>query len=175
MNLTGSFLVATPLVGGPPFDRTVIAMLEHDADGAVGLILNSPTDIDAAPHVPEVADVLLAPSVVHFGGPVSPETAVVVGRTSSLEGTGAVFGAIRVVDPHDPPGDLTDVRVFAGYAGWSPGQLDAEIEEGAWWVIPARADGWSGERDVAYWKACVLDAPGQIPFHATYNETPWLN
>ena len=171
----GSFLVATPLVGGPPFDRTVIAMLEHDSEGAIGLILNSPTELDAGLYVPEVASVLAEPPLVHFGGPVATDSAVVVGRTTAPSMTGSAIRSVRVVDPHDPPADLTDVRVYAGYAGWSPGQLERELEEGAWWVIPERPDGWSGERGTSYWTACVLDAPGRIPFHATYNDTPWLN
>lgn len=175
MTTEGSFLIATPLVGGPPFDRSVVAMLEHDHEGAIGLILNSPTDLDAGVYVPEVADLLAPPAIVHYGGPVSTESAVVIGRTSAPSMTGPSLGDFRVVDPEDPPDDLVDVRVYAGHSGWSPGQLDRELDEGAWWVVPARADGWTGHRDASYWTECVLAAPGPIPLYATYNDAPWLN
>ena len=139
----GKLLVATAALREPTFARTVIAMLEHsESDGALGVVLNRPTHTEVADVVPAVADLVTAPPVLFEGGPVSRTTAIALG----VAATGAEPDGWRVVDAplvtvdldHDPAllaATLTDLRVFAGYAGWSAGQLEGEVAEGSWYVV----------------------------------------
>lgn len=165
----GRFLVATPLVGGVPFDRAVILVLEHDAGGAVGLVLNAATDIPVVDHLPDLAAAVSPPSTIHIGGPVETDTAIVVaqsGTATFLRPT--ELANIGIVDPASLPDDIDAMRVFAGYAGWEAGQLDAELAEGAWWVLSADRSVVFAEDTSKLWGSSVARAPGTIPFHLTY-------
>jgi putative transcriptional regulator len=143
--LTSRLLVATPLLVEPTFNRAVILLLEHTKDGgALGLVLNRPDEAAVADVVPSVADLASEPAVLFSGGPVSPSTALALGLArpgAEPEGWTPVLPPIVTVDlDHDPAlltTTLRALRVFAGYAGWSPGQLEAEIEQGAWYVVDA--------------------------------------
>ena len=143
--LKGQLLVATPLLREPTFARTVIALLEHDdANGAVGVVLNRPAQIDVSDAVPTVVDLVTPPAVLFDGGPVAPTTAIALGLAepdAEPEGWVAVVPPLVTVDlDHDPAllaTTLRRLRVFAGYAGWAAGQLEEEIEEGAWYVVDA--------------------------------------
>jgi putative transcriptional regulator len=141
--LKGRLLVATPLLREPTFARTVIALLEHNDDtGAVGVVLNRPAGIDVAAAVPAVVDLVTPPAVLFDGGPVSPATAIALGLAepdAEPEGWAAVVPPLVTVDlDHDPAllaSSLRQLRIFAGYAGWAAGQLEGEVEEGAWYVV----------------------------------------
>ena len=147
----GRLLVATPLLREPTFARTVVVLLEHDPDeGSFGVVLNRPLDVDGADVLPDVAPLLTPPDTLFQGGPVSPTTAVALGlltpaatntapATADESGWAPVTGPLVTVDlDHDADalaGALRALRVFVGYAGWAAGQLDGEIEEGAWFVV----------------------------------------
>ena len=161
--LTSRLLVATPLLVEPTFNRTVILLLEHnDEAGALGLVLNRPADAPVEDVVPSVADLATDPGVLFSGGPVSPSTALALGLAKSgaePEGWTAVLPPIVTVDlDHDPAllaTSLRALRVFAGYAGWAPGQLEAEIAEGAWYVVDALpGDPFLAEPE-ALWRAVL--------------------
>jgi putative transcriptional regulator len=142
-SLTGRVLVATPALREPTFARTVIVMLEHGpTTGALGVVVNRPLDAAAADAIPAVGDLATAPAVLFDGGPVGPQTAIALGLAatgSEPEGWNRVIDSLVTVDlDHDPAllaATLTALRVFVGYAGWSPGQLDDEIAEGSWYVV----------------------------------------
>lgn len=141
--LKGKLLVATQLIREPTFSRTVVAVLEHDqADGAFGVVVNRPLAVPVADVVPAVADLVGAPPMLFEGGPVSRTTAVALGLAApgaTPDGWTFVVPPLVTVDlDHDPAllaATLRAVRVFAGYAGWSAGQLEAEIAQGAWYVV----------------------------------------
>ena len=143
--LTGRLLVATPLLREPTFARTVILLLQHDAEeGAFGLVLNRPEAADIGEVVPSVADLVSRPPVLFSGGPVSPMTAIALGLAANgapEEGWAPVAPPIVSVDlDHDPAllaASLRAMRVFSGYAGWASGQLEDEVREGAWYVVDA--------------------------------------
>lgn len=145
----GQLLVATPALQEPTFARTVIAVLEHDDDnGSLGVVLNRPTSVPVAEVVASVVDLVSDPATLFDGGPVAPTTAIAVGRVAlgaEPEGWTWVAPPLVTVDlDHDPAllaVSVRDLRVYAGYAGWSVGQLDGEIEEGAWYVL----DGLPGD------------------------------
>lgn len=141
-SLAGKLLVASPMLRAPEFVRTVIALLDHNEDGALGLIINRPGNASVLEVVPPVADIASAPAVVFSGGPVEPQVAIALGVTadgSTSDGWRPIVGPLVTVDlDYDPAllaASLRELRVFAGYAGWSGGQLEGEIAEGAWYVV----------------------------------------
>lgn len=175
-DVAGRFLVATPMITGPPFERSVVLMIEHDTTGAIGVVVNLPTNIPVADVLPTLTVPPVEPAIVFIGGPVSTETAVVLGRSDSGPFTVAAPGTgMGIVDLADPPADLDGIRVYAGYSGWSPGQLERELDEGSWWVLPASADAVFAGEPERLWHDVVAAAPGSIRFHAHFPDDPSLN
>ena len=172
----GQFLVATPLVGGAPFDRSVVLILEHDGDGAIGVILNLATDVEVSEHLPDLGAEISPPGRIHIGGPVDNDTALLLGRSVSADFLRpAALGDIGLMDPDEIPDNVSALRVYAGYAGWDPGQLEAELADGAWWVIPPdRAEIFAEDVD-GVWERSIARAPGTVPFHRTFTPRPHTN
>ena len=191
----GRLLVATPLLGDPHFFRTVIYLLEHDGGGTVGVIVNRPSHTPVAQVLPEWHDAVSGPSVVFGGGPVQPDGALCLGRLSAASlpvgeaGTAdsAVHsgGVRRVVDgvcTVDLDGDVAGItsitnslRVFAGHAGWSAGQLDDELAEGAWWVLDGTADDLFSADPRPLWSRVLRRQPYPLSLVSTYPTDPLLN
>ncbi|HWC34852.1 MAG TPA: YqgE/AlgH family protein [Mycobacteriales bacterium] len=185
--LAGKLLVASPTLRSPEFNRTVIAMLEHNADGALGLVLNRPGDASLLEVVPPVADIASAPAVLFSGGPVEPNVAIALGVVDPGAAGSAVAGqAWRPVvgplvtvdldyDPSQLAASLRELRVFAGYAGWGGGQLEAEIEDGAWFVV----DRMPGDAFVDFpdglWSAVLRRQPWPLCAVATFPYDPTMN
>lgn len=144
MSLRGTLLVAGPALVDPNFRRTVVLVGEHGPDGAMGVVLNRPSPVSVAEAVPPLAELAGADALVHVGGPVEPRAVVVLaqfaepGRAESLVVETVGFLPAEVPDVA-ALGPLDGVRVFAGYAGWAPGQLEEELVEGAWLVLRGRA------------------------------------
>jgi putative transcriptional regulator len=144
---TGRLLVAEPLLGDPNFERTVVLIIEHTHDGALGLVLNRPTDVPVGDALPQWGGVASHPAVLHVGGPVEERSGWCLARTldpERIDGFVPVLGDLGLLDlTADPSGLtdlLTDVRLYAGYSGWSPGQLDHELAADAWFVVDAEPD-----------------------------------
>ncbi len=174
-NLAGRFLAATPLIDLPPFSRSVVLILEHDETGAIGVILNQDSGLLVADLLPEVVTLVSEPAHVFIGGPVSTDTAVALARApqdSFLRPT--PFPTIGLVDPTDPPHGIEAMRIFAGYSGWDPGQLEAEIDEQAWWPTLADADAIFGD-PAELWRETVKRAPGRAPLFGTFPDDPSTN
>jgi putative transcriptional regulator len=142
MELTGQLLVATPNLRDPNFERSVVLVLGHENSGALGVVLNRATGTSVREVLPGWESLAPDPAVLFEGGPVQPDSAICVARARSgvagFLGFSRVVGQIGTVDlSRDPAGmreRLETVRVFAGYSGWSPGQLEAEIDTGSWHV-----------------------------------------
>jgi putative transcriptional regulator len=151
----GQLLVATPPLVDPNFDRTVVFMVEHNEQGAFGLVLNRPTDAQLAAVIPEWAPAANEPAVMFIGGPVQTDAIIALGlrrgQRDDAEGWVSVLDSLGTVDlGRDPDvvGPVDSLRVFAGYSGWGPGQLDAELAANAWIVIDADlADPFTAEPD----------------------------
>ena len=143
----GKLLVAVPTLSDPNFARAVVLVLDHDGDGAVGVILNRPSDTEVPDRLPEWRALAAEPGVVFVGGPVGLDSAIGLARTAGATPPAAtssfapLLGPIGTVDLGSDPAvvgpAIAAVRVFAGYAGWAAGQLDAEIEAGDWIVLDA--------------------------------------
>ena len=181
MSTAGQLLVATPLLGDPNFDRTVVLMLEHSEEGALGLVLNRPSDLPVSQILPDWAALTSEPGVVFSGGPVSTDSALALVRTSA----GPVIGVrqlpheVGVVDL-DTPTELvadavTELRVFAGYAGWGAGQLEGEIEQGAWFVVDTLPDdAFTGDAETL-WRRVLRRQPHPLSLVASFPRDPALN
>jgi len=162
-SLKGQLLIAGPTLVDPNFRRTVVLVGEHTDEGALGVVLNRASEATVDEALPELAPVLDSLGYVHFGGPVQPSAIVVLADFADPERAGALVldsvGFLPAeVDP-DEIGELRRARVFAGYAGWGPGQLDGELEEGSWIVEPALADDVFTNEPEALW-ADVLRRKG---------------
>lgn len=182
MSLAGRLLVAAPVLRDPNFDRTVVLMLSHDEDGAMGVVVNRPTDVPITSILPDWQPVVSEPDVVFKGGPVSLDSAL--GLAALVDGDeplGArrVIGRLAVVDLDAPPELVSPavlgMRVFAGYAGWSPDQLEAEIEEGAWYVVDAEASDAFSQSAEDLWRAVLRRQPGPLSWMADFPPDPSLN
>ncbi|MDQ6910130.1 MAG: YqgE/AlgH family protein [Actinomycetota bacterium] len=181
-SLVGRLVVAAPVMQDPNFDRTVVLVLEHGQDGALGIVLNRPTEADVFEALPRWESLAAEPAVIFVGGPVAPTAAICVARAGApgeTNGWKPLFGGLGTVDLERDPDDLgtavEKVRVFAGYTGWGPGQLDDEIEEGAWFVLDALpADALSAE-PATLWEAVLRRQGGQLALLANFPSDPSLN
>lgn len=166
----GHLLVATPQLMDPNFARSVVLVLEHSEDGALGVVLNRPSSESVNGVLPDWAPVIAPPRVVFAGGPV--ETGAVLGVATAAEGDG-----FEVVDLTEPPDALRpgSLRLFAGYAGWGPGQLDAELAEGSWFVLDAELGDLVDDDPDDLWARVLRRQGGLVSLLATYPPAPWLN
>jgi putative transcriptional regulator len=142
-SLGGSLLIAGPALWDPNFRRTVILVGHHDEEGAVGVVLNRASEVEVARAAPPLAGLVDPGDRLFVGGPVQPQAAVVVADFEHPERAQVVaFGSIGFLPEEleaDEVGELRRARVFAGYAGWGPGQLEAELDQDSWIVEPALA------------------------------------
>ena len=164
----GRLLVAAPALLDPNFDKTVIFMLEHSDEGALGLVLNRPSELPVSGTIDDWAPVTAEPPVLFVGGPVSPSSVIAL-ATVALDDVGdgwnEIAGRLGTVDLESTPaavGGIDEVRLFAGFASWAPGQLEAELVEQAWFVVDAvESDMHTDDPDELWWTV-VGRQPGEI-------------
>jgi putative transcriptional regulator len=179
---TGSLLIAAPTMADPNFARTIVLLLDTGESGALGVVLNRPTELDVADVLEPWADLVTSPSVLFQGGPVETDAALAVATVAADDdpvGWRRVFGSTGLVDLDAPVEILASavsaIRIFAGYAGWGAGQLEAEIEEGAWYVVPAEPrDPFLDDPD-RLWGSVLRRQGGQLALLATMPAEPGLN
>ncbi|HET6794937.1 MAG TPA: YqgE/AlgH family protein [Acidimicrobiales bacterium] len=179
----GRLLVASPALVDPNFARTVILMLEHGDEGALGLVLNRPTDTTVADTLPTLKELAAPPAVIHVGGPVSPTAAICLGHlrpgASGGEGVEPLFDGLASVDVDAQPellaAELDGVRVFAGYAGWGAGQLEGELEQGGWIVVDSAAGDVFDTRPDGLWRAVLRRQRPALAMLANFPEDLSLN
>jgi len=183
-DLKGRLLVATPNLGDPNFERTVVLVLEHGDEGALGVVLNRPSELDLAEPLPEWARAAAHPSVVFIGGPVAPSAAVCLARLGRYGGTegwlplppDGVVGTLDLdSDPDEAIPRLDEIRVFAGYAGWGPGQLESEIDDGGWFVVDADPADPLSPAPERLWAQVLRRQRGAVALFAAYPADPTLN
>ena len=171
-SLNGKLLVASPNMPDY-FHRTVILIVEHSEEGAFGLVLNRPSESTVGEVSPELAELVGDEHLLHVGGPVQPNAVTAVGEhPDPTEATKLIVGGVGMVDLDDPP-DLSRIRVFAGYAGWSAGQLDDELEQEAWIVVVAHPDDPFAEGDL--WAGVLAREGGEYALLARMPPDPSVN
>jgi putative transcriptional regulator len=184
---SGRLLVATPELTEPHFARTVLLLLQHSAeDGALGVVLNRPSRTDLGEVLPDWASLAQPPAVVFEGGPVQPTAAICLGRSRQVPPSAAFAvlhetptGTLGTVDLDAVPADLDasveGIRVFAGYAGWSPGQLEDEVAEGSWWVLDALPGDPFTDAPTVLWRQVLRRQGMPLALVASYPPDPTLN
>lgn len=182
LTLTGQLLVAAPSLRNSPFERTVVLMLSHDEDGALGVIVNRPTDVAVDDVLPGWTSVVSQPGYVFQGGPVSLDSALGLVSFHTGEepiGVRRVVGPVGVVDLDTPPeivgSAIMAMRVFAGYAGWAPGQLEDEITEGSWYVVDAEPSDAFVPDAADLWQVVLRRQPGALALLASFPADPTMN
>lgn len=181
MSHVGRFLIATPLIGDPNFERSVVFLLAHDRDGAYGFVLNKPT----ATAVDEVADgwqgSAAAPGVLFLGGPVRPDRVVGIGQRADpmVAYHGVAVGEVGTLDLHAPPAPGTapwrGMRLFSGSSNWAPGQVEDEILEGSWWLADGGADDVLTTDPAGLWTRILRRQPGEVAWFANHPDDPSAN
>jgi putative transcriptional regulator len=171
----GRLLVATPPLDDPNFDRVVIYVLEHRDDGALGVIINRPTDQELTEPLDRWSDLQSEPASVFLGGPVEPDALIALAfanrpvdePTDELSPvSGHLASADLTTDPAFLRGVVESVRVFRGYAGWGAGQLEGEIEDGSWLVLDAEPhDVFDAEPD-ELWRSVIRRQGGRLAWLA---------
>ena len=135
----GQILIAEPFLADPNFARAVILLCEHGAEGSVGFILNKPTDLTLGDLLPELYTPLLN---INQGGPVQLDTLHMLHRSPEAFGGNQIIpgvywgGSYEALQESIKENEYQpiDLKLFVGYAGWAPGQLEKELEEGSWMI-----------------------------------------
>jgi len=171
--LRGQLLIAAPSLFDY-FRRTVVLVIEHTPEGAMGVVLNRESETRVADAVPQLAALADGDALVRIGGPVAPQSVVALGEFGDVSEAGmAVIGQLGTLDPESANESLSRMRVYAGYAGWSAGQLDGELEQDAWLIAPAHEDDPFSEEDI--WSRALQRRGGDYRLLATMPPDPSQN
>ena len=176
-SLRGSLLIAGPQLLDPNFRRTVVLVADHGDEGAMGVILNRPSGMTVADAAPDLEPLVGAEAPIFAGGPVQPTAGVVLAEVA--EADEPVFGDVVLVPGLGELADVIDgagqVRVFAGYAGWGPGQLDDELGRDDWIVASAEPSDVFSEDPETLWGTVLERKGGQYALLARMPEDPSQN
>ena len=177
--LRGHLLVASPGLLDPNFRRAVVLVTEHTEEGAAGLVLNRPSPVDVASAVPVLEPIVDDGDPVWVGGPVQPESVLVLGEfLDPDDATVPLFGPLGFPSLEEPDEILpltTRRRVFAGCAGWGAGQLEDELSRDDWIVEPASPDDAFTEAPDELWADVLRRKGGIYELVARIPEDPSVN
>jgi putative transcriptional regulator len=180
-SLKGKLLIASPSIHDPNFRRTVIYMTEHGEDGAMGLVLNRAAQTTVSEAVPELAWLADESAIVHVGGPVAAQSVVVLAefldpsRSALLVEDDLGFVPAEIDDPGELAEGLRRRRVFAGHAGWGPGQLEGEMQEESWIVGDALREDVFTDDPEDLWSAVLRRKGDKYALMATMPMDPSQN
>jgi putative transcriptional regulator len=179
-SLQGQLLIASPTMSDPNFARTVVAIANHDADGALGIVLNRPSDTEVVEAVPELEGVIDGDEVVYVGGPVQPASIVVLAEFEDPdEAAFLVVEGIGLVSDRTGLDRLDTAtarrRIYAGYTGWGPGQLESELERDDWIVEPAQPEDVFDDDPLDLWGRVLERKGGQFRLIARMPIDPSVN
>jgi len=173
-SLRGQLLVAAPVLSDPNFRRTVVLIAEHGDEGAMGLVLNRPTETSVADAVPELSAIAGDEEPIYVGGPVSTGSVLAVAELDDPgDASELLFGAIGFVQ--EPDVQVVRGRIFLGYAGWSAGQLESELEEESWLVLPAEPDDLFCDDPDGLWSSVLRRQGGPYALLSLMPPDPSLN
>ena len=177
--LRGQLLVAAPTLEDANFARTVVIVGEHNEDGALGVVLNRPSETEVVEAVPDLADLVDEGEIVHVGGPVQTSAVLVLAQFAEPEEAQQLVvgdvGFLAVDDDERVATALRRARVFAGYAGWGPGQLEAELAREDWIVEPAVDEDVFTDDPDALWSRVLERKGGQYRLLARMPLDPSVN
>lgn len=180
----GDLLVASAALTEGIFAASVVLLLDHDASGTLGVILNRPSEIELADVLPMWVDAVSDPAEMFEGGPMSPNGAICLaalppGSSDEPPGWKRLFDAVGLLHLDTPveivKGAFADLRIFAGYSGWESGQLASELERGSWYLVPATYADIFGRDAGSLWRAVLHRQGGDLAFFATWTDHPDTN
>ncbi len=179
-SLQGQVLVAQPTLPDPNFSRSVVLIAHHDADGALGLVLNRPSETMVAEAAHDLAPLCGEGALVHYGGPVARQGVIVLAEFEQPEAAGLIIsGDLGLVGPDTDleslAGEVRRARVFAGHSGWAPGQLDQELEAEGWIVAPLARDDVFTAVTAELWRTVLARKGGRYALAARMPTDPSLN
>jgi putative transcriptional regulator len=177
--LRGQLLVAAPQLADPNFARTVVLITEHNDEGAMGIVLNRPSTAEVAEAAPELMSLVAPGDDVFVGGPVQPSSVIVLAEWVAPGGGVPVFENVGFVAADSDPDELEQsverARLFAGFAGWAPGQLEGELARDDWILEPALpGDVFTAEPD-ELWSEVLERKGGHYALVARMPVDPSLN
>ena len=163
-SLKGHLIIASPTLEDPNFTRTVVLVTEHSDEGAMGVVLNRPSQAVVEEAAPTLESVVEHGERVHLGGPVQPTAVTVLAEFDAPDRAAVMvlddIGFMAAGTDLDEVAEVTRrARVFAGYAGWGPGQLEGELEHEDWIVHEPTPDEIFTDEPEGLWSA-VLDRKG---------------
>jgi putative transcriptional regulator len=178
-SLRGKLLIASPALADPNFARGVVLITEHNEEGALGIVLNRPSETGVGEVAPELGD-LVSDEPVFIGGPVQPQALVVLAEFNDPEAAAwivvADVGFVSAdVDQVDLGRAIRRGRVYAGYSGWGAGQLEGELAEDAWIVEPPMPAELFPDDPLALWQSVLARKGGQFTLIARMPDDPSLN
>lgn len=184
-------LVATPMLLDPNFLRTVVFVIEHTPEAALGVVLNRPSEATLEEALPEWWPLAVEPRVAFVGGPVQTTEALIgIGRAvpgaaggrdaaHEADGWSPLLASIGTVDlgraPREVGARVAGVRVFAGYAAWGPGQLDDELAVRGWYVVDAEPDDLFTAEPETLWRRVLRRQRGELAIAANAPLDPRTN
>jgi putative transcriptional regulator len=176
----GRLLIASPTLEGSTFARSLVLLLDVDEGGALGVVLNRPSPVGVADVLDRWQPLVSPPAVFFSGGPVEPEGALGVAQINANAipppGFRPLFDDTGLVDLDEPVEDCFDaVRIYAGYAGWGEGQLEAEVAEGAWYVVPGKPCDFATRDPDALWRQVLRRQPEPLAMLLTMPADPRVN
>jgi putative transcriptional regulator len=180
---TRRLLVATPTLLDPNFFRTVLFMIEHNAEAALGVVINRPSRAELTDALPDWCHLASEPAVAFVGGPVQAQEALIgLGRAVEAapgDGWYPLLETVGTVDLGRPPAEvrpeITAMRVFAGYAAWGPGQLDGELALNGWFVVDAQPDDLLTSEPESLWRNVLRRQGGDLAVAANFPLDPRTN
>ena len=178
-SLRGRLLISSGGLFDPNFRHTVVLVGQHDAEGALGVVLNRALNVTVEQAVPPLAGLVAPGELLYQGGPVQPTSPVLVAELAHPELADIpIFGSIGFligeVSSDIEPG-IVRARIFAGYSGWGPGQLEAEMEQDSWILDPAREeDVFTDSPDLLWSRVLVRKGPeyhhlSRMPYDPSMN------
>lgn len=176
----GQLLIAEPFLSDPNFARSVILLCEHGEEGSVGFMINKPTDLTLGDLLPD----LYTPSLgVSQGGPVQLDTLHMLHRMPETFGGNEISSGVYWGGSYDALQQVIstqsyqpmNLRLFVGYSGWSPGQLEKEVEEGSWIIADLSPKILFETEPHDMWKAAIRMLGKEYAFLANMPVNPQLN
>jgi putative transcriptional regulator len=179
-SVRGQLLIAIPPLLDPNFWRTVVLVVEHNEEGALGLVLNRPAEATVAGAVPALETLLDGEQPLFVGGPVAPSGVIVLARFEDPSESALIafddVGLLAAGEEHEPTdAGLRASRAFVGHAGWGPGQLESELERGDWILERATPSDAFTERPGQLWSEVLTRKGGQYALLARMPPDPSVN
>jgi putative transcriptional regulator len=176
----GQLLIAGPGLLDPNFRRTVVLVVEHTDEGALGLVLNRPLETSVRTAAPELEEFVDLDDRLFVGGPVQPSAVIVLAEFEYATDAALIaFDDVGVLAtssaPDDPIAGVRRGRAFVGHSGWGPGQLESELERGDWILEPAQNEDAFSTSALNLWPAVLTRKGGSYALIARMPADPSLN